>query len=296
MKKITFLLSMLVFSLGSSYGQGFYFSVGAGFAFPLTGPLMDGGGVPYNGTIASSTGLQTYNMKGASFSSGLLGKAAFGYMINENVGVELAAQMTLAPKKYTSGIDTIYVGNVPSSVSFTQQSKGLLLFIPSLVMQTSGDNLKLYSRVGLVIPARTKIVQDQIFTNLPGTGALTTDDVTYNIKNSFSLGFAAAIGVKYKLSEKTQLWAEVSFLSLNVLTKQGTLVAFSEDGQSYAPSSTGLPTTINYSKTASVDSSQVSQAAYAIPFSSIGLHVGVSYSLGSHSRSRNDMNKKRKKF
>ena len=86
MRKIPFLLLAAVLLSVTSPAQEFYVRAAAAYAFALPGQTMDGFGF-LNGTITmtniSGLGISTteYKLKTASFSAGLHGLLAGGYMI-----------------------------------------------------------------------------------------------------------------------------------------------------------------------------------------------------------------------
>jgi len=291
MKKILFLF---LFSVGSTFGfaQGFYIRMGLGYAFPQAAQTLDGTATPYNGTLNNTT--QAYDMKGASFSAGLQGAVAAGYMFSGNVGIQLDANIGIAPKKYTFTADNVdFGGGVSGSVSQVQQASTPFMLIPALVVQSGGDKINFYSRLGLALPLNTKITEDQVQTYGGGSaGALTVDDYNLTIKNSFSLGFAGAAGIQYNLSDRVSLWGEVTILSMSAYIKQVQLTAVSENGQSVPLSAVSGAQTVNYSKHVTVDSSGANQATYSQPFSNVGINVGIRFNLskngGRHSGKRND--------
>ena len=292
MKKI--LGTALVLSLVATTGfaQGFYIRAGLGYAVPQAGSTTDGTGQPYNGTQNNTTYLNTYSLKGASFSAGLQGTLGLGYMFSDHVGVQLDAGIGLSAKKYTYTDNDVTVGGVLSDASIVQQAKTPVIMMPSLVIQ-SGGKINLYSRLGLAIPLNTKITQDQIISNAPGTGATEVDDFTFKIKNYFSLGFSAAAGVQYKLKDNMSIWGEVSILSLSAYIKEADLTTVTSNGQGVSLSQVTGNQTIKYSKTASVDSTYATQPSYSQPFSNVGIHVGVTFNLGggsSHSHGRGNDN------
>ena len=279
MKKISCLILALSAFAGSASAQ-FYVKLGAGYAIPQAAQTFDGTGQVYNGTQHNTTYTQTYTVKPASFSAGVQGFLGIGYMFSEHVGVELNGNIGIKPKKYTYSIDSIMIGGVESKVSVVQQAKSPFVLMPALVLQTGGDKLNLYTRFGLALPLSNGIKEDQVITNLPGAGAVETDDFTFNIKNSFSLGFAAAAGVRYKLSDKLSLWGEVSLLSMSVYVKEADLTNVTANGQYIPLSQVSGPQKIKYSRNATVDSNQTVQPAYSQPFSNIGFNVGLSFTLG----------------
>jgi len=310
MKKIISTAFILSLAIATSYAQELYLRLGLGFAFPMSGQSVYDTPIPYydfpsayNGTRNyNASGSQTYNIKNnASFSSGFNAIIGLGYMFNDNIGVQLDAGLGLASKEYSFTDENLPLNvgggsTIPYNITTNQKADEPIFMMPQLVLQTSGDKVKVYSRIGLVLPLDTKITQDQIFTNGAGTGALTTDDFTWQIQNSFSLGFTAAAGVKYKISDKVSIWGEVSVVSLSVYTKEQDLKSWNETDPTYGSQSIPLSNyngaqTIKFSKTATVDSTYSQFPPYAQPFSNMAINVGVTFTLSKHekrSRRNND--------
>lgn len=284
MKK-PFILLLLIVTSTIGYGQGFYLRTGLSYAFPQAGQSIDANGTPYNGTYSGTTG--TYSIKSASLSSGLQGMAGFGYLISRHVGVELDLNFGLAPKKYSFSASQVrFSAATVGDLSFEMQAKTMVLAIPSIVLQNGGDVWNIYSRFGVVLPLNTEVTMDEIQGYNLGTGSGTrvVDDFTFSMKNSFSLGFAAAVGVQYKLTERMSLWGEVSMVSLSVYAKQKKLTAVTENGVSYSLSSVSGNQVVNYSKNYTEDSTGANQATYAIPYSSVGISVGIRISMFGNSK------------
>ena len=206
-------------------------------------------------------------------------------MFNEHVGIDGAIDLCVAPSKNTFEFDNVIVGKIPRNVQFVQKAKLPVMFTPSLVMQTAGAKLNLYSRFGIVLPVNTTITWDRIFTSLPGYGAITVDDETWEIKNKLSLGMSAAIGVQKKLNDRMKIGGEVSILAMSITTKQATLKQLTSNGQKYNVSSLPDSTTvINFSnKFKGASDDFYNQPAYTQPFSNVTLSVSVTYSLGGGS-------------
>ncbi len=282
MKKVSLLLLSALLFTGVVSAQGFFYRLGFGYAFTQAGQINDAS-EPYSGTVSTNAGVQAYNVKNVSFSSGLTGSLAAGYMFNKNIGVELCATSVFAPKEYSFTASNLIINSVASDLTIVQKANNPLLFLPSLVMQTSGDQLNAYTRFGLALPLKSSVTQDVIVTNLPGTGAINSDDFTFKITSSFSLGFAAAAGIKYKMNSKLNIWGEINLLSLAVLAKEGNLIAFSENGQSYDTSFVSGAKHVKYSKNPMIDSTGNQALTYSMPFSHVGIQFGISYNFGDKS-------------
>lgn len=304
MKKAFLLLICGTTFYNSAIAQEFYGRLGLGYALPQAGQTMDGTATPYSGNAINSTvatvNYTSYNISKASFSSGFRGAFGVGYMFNSHIGVEGALDMTLAAKKYTFTDYNVVVNKVPSNVDITQSAPNTALFIPSLVLQTDGAVVNLYTRIGIAIPLNTRILQDQIFTNLPGTGAVQPIDYTYNIKNQFALGFSAAAGIKYTINSRMKFWGEIGFLSLAVYAKQADLTAVSVSGQGgYLSQIDPSQRTITYSANfTSTTNDYLHQPTYAQPFSNCSLSAGVCFALKNDDsrrhRGKNDVISRRR--
>ena len=304
MKKFSCLI--LVFSVAAYTASAqLYLSFGLGYAVPQAGQSMYDTPIPYNGFPTGINGSRnntsltsyTYDLKGsASFSSGVQGTIGMGYMFSEYVGVQLDAAIGISSTKYTFNDDNANLGTTASpiggTISTIQQAHTPVLMTPALVLQTGGDKINLYSRFGLALPLNTKITQNQVITNNAGTGAIEVDDITWQIKSIFSLGFTAAAGLKYNISDRISIWGELSLLSMSLKAKEQDLQSLSQNGQSVALSSYPYPTTIKFSKTATVDSTLTTFPTYAQPFSNLGIKVGVTINLTNkkqhHSRRKDD--------
>ena len=233
MKKISCLMLALSAVAYTASAQ-FYINAGLGYAIPQAGQTFDGTGQQggYNGSVTYTTYTQVYSVKPASFNTGVHGALGIGYMFSDPVGVQLDGNVGLSTKKYTFSIENAPVGGVASNIDIVQRAKSPFMLVPALVLQTGGDKLNLYTRVGAALPVSTKITQDQIITNLPGTGATEVDDFTIKIKNSFSVGISAAAGVKYKLNERVSIWGEINMLSMSAYIKEADLTAVTVNGSS----------------------------------------------------------------
>ena len=278
MKKSLLLLTACTAITAFCNAQGFYLRGNLGYAFPQAGQTLDGTGTPYSGSSTLTVfGPENDDLKKASFGSGTYLGLGGGYMFNEYIGADAAFSLGIAPTKYT----LTYINQAQGyNVSSTQQATNPSFFIPSLVLQSGGDKIKAYGRIGVVLPLNTQITQDQVYTTTPATHVT---DYTFQIKNSFSLGFAATAGVQYKLSDKVRLTGEFSFLSLSTLIKQSDFTKLTQDGQSYpiTADSTVAPHTTYSTHVTGLTASSTNLIAYTQPFSNVGFNLGIMYTFGA---------------
>lgn len=284
MKKLSLVFLYLVIS-AAGFAQGFYFRTGLGYAIPQAGQTLDGNSTPYHGSFNSAS--KSYSIKGVSFSAGVQAYAGFGYMVNKHVGVQAELNACLVPRKYTTSInDYNYGSGVEGNIRIQQQALLPVFFDPSIVIQSGGDKLNIYSRFGPAVPLNSDITYEQIqvkkLANVPGAGT-TTEEFTFNVSSNFSVGLAAAAGVEYKIGKAFSIWGEFSMLSFSAYTKRSELTSLVVNGTSYQVPVTSIPP-VNYTKNGVIDSNGTTQMSYSQPFSNFSFNVGIRIAMSRKSR------------
>ena len=289
---LTVLLFALVCSSISAQEKGFYLRGGLGYNFPVAGQMYDNSGFPFNGSYTSSSAQgDVYDVKNASFSSGLHGQLGLGYMFNKYLGIQLDMSIGLANTKYTGSENNIVIQDtMHGNVSITQYASTPVLLMPSIVLQNGGSVFNVYARAGVAVPLNTKLTQEVAVSNLPGSGAIETDVYTYQLKNSFAIGFTGAMGLQYNTSERIGFWAEINMLSMSLNPRESDLKSITVNGAPY-PLSAISPSqlTIQYSKSITVSpGTNNQQPTYSIPFSNVGIHLGmtIKFQHEDHSKGR----------
>lgn len=300
-KAVVFAGTLLAMAYNTN-AQGLFYRFGLGYAIPQAGQTMDGTATPLNGSMTNTTSGTTnytaYDIKKASFSSGLHGTVAVGYLFNEHVGIDVSLSGLFGAQKYSFFDYNVAINGVASNVEITQ-SASCILATPSLYMQTNGK-INLYSRVGIALPLKTRVYQDQIFTNLPGTGAIQAEDYYWEIKNKFGLGFNAAAGITFRVNRRLSLWTEASFLSLAVFTKEAELKEVYVNGQGgYLQYVSQDQRKVTYGTNFTATTNDYfHQPTYSQPFGNMTFSVGVYYGLNNSGKSRakgkNDVRSRRK--
>jgi len=294
MNKIFFAL-LIVLCSGSllfAQGGGFFLRAGMGYGFPQAGQTMDNTGFPLNGSMTNAgNGDVVYNLKSTSFSSGMQGEIGMGYMFNKYIGLELDMAIGLANTKYTGSQNNVMFDSVTQgNINVTQYAQTPILLMPCFVLQNGGLRYNIYARAGLVLPVSTKIKQEQGITYNPGTSVQEIDIYSSELKNSFSLGFTGAVGVQYNLTGNTSIWGEVDLLSMSLYASEDDLteITVTQYGMTTAyPASSvppNQPVAIKYGKNVTIPAGTngTPQPSYALPFSNVGVHFGVTMKFAHH--------------
>ena len=225
MKKIYVFILVLVMMTGTLNAQKYYARLGVGVGLGLTYY-----GNSYDRTITGSTSDVT-EMKSGSLGTGLNINLGVGYMFSKYIGVELGFNEFIGfgvKTKYTQ-TQSVY------SQQWDDKYKAMSFqIIPSLVITPGLEKINPYGRFGLIIGVinSTNYSYTNTQSNMPTLKASTTTVEKYKDKDygGVALGFAAAVGVDYNLSEQLSLYAEVNLNGVNYSPKKGKVVEWSKDG------------------------------------------------------------------
>ena len=289
MKKITYLFFALILSATGLHGQNFYFKTGLGYAFAMPGEKLDQNGNVLNGVVNhTSAGVTDYELKNASFTSGVPLAIGVGLTLSKNIAIELSTSINLAPVKYSEGIlnETNSSGQVFSYYA-DRQAKNTVILMPSVVLQTDNKTWNMYMRMGLALPLNTGLTLYETY--MPQSGGAYS--YTWSIQNYFSLGFTAAAGLELKVSNKFAVWGEISMLYLNISREERDLNTAVINGSSYPVSQLTGITKYHYNQNGISDSNGNEQAL-SQPYSNLGINVGISYIFNNHSEKKKHSKKK----
>lgn len=246
MRKSLFLV--LALFMATSMSAQFYAGLGLGYGM---GANKDQLGTEVSGT----TQTQLY----ASFGAGLNVNLKLGYNLSDNLGVEMGVSYLLGSK----------VTNLDNTPTLVESKASGLRLAPQLVYRLENG---MYSRFGVIIPAMGKIVTTVTSTNY--------EQVT-ETKGSFTTGFIGAIGYSYQLSDNMDFFAELEYIGLSIKSKSDKITKEEANGNNLLDGAT-----TNYLETEYVDEMDSSatpptadepdqQMATKVPFSSLGINVGI---------------------
>lgn len=280
-----FILSILSLSLVacSATAQKFYARAGAGFAIPVAGQNLSQNGWPYSGTMTYVAGqndesqLASFESRKISFNTGIQAHIGIGYMFNKNVGVDLGLIAGLSHSKHELAAQ-FPEGPYAYKQSFTRYANMPLIVTPSIVLQSEGKTVKVYTRAGLALPAKARITHEigQTRSVMPLNLTAETLNITEELSTSPAIGLSGAIGVKYLLSDRIYVTLEVSAISLSVNAKRSELTNYLENGE-YVDLSQ-IPDRYRYTNYSS-SYEPGSVPTYSIPFSNASFNVGIAMDL-----------------
>ncbi len=193
--------AILLCSFGTLKAQKAYAGFGAGYGISISGSVLG-----YNSMDNSvSNTYFTENVKG-SFGRGMNFNVYGGYMINDVISLELAANY-LVGSKYTFTNEDISMNS--SSKTIYDVNATSFRLIPTIRLSYGENKLRYYSRVALAFGLSNKLteVSNRTFTN-PGGTNVSYEKFEYT--GGLYMGFTGAFGLTYQLSDNIALYSELT--------------------------------------------------------------------------------------
>jgi hypothetical protein len=207
-------------------------------------------------------------------------------MLNKNIGLELAADLGIANKKYTYSGRNVSVDSATGDIenqNVTYKAHFQFIVNPSIVMQTSGDAWKVYTRFGLAIPLISSVDIDEQHIYLSGSTVSRLYDFTESLTTRFSMGFTGAAGISHGISENMRLWCEVSALSMTLYANAVHLTGATYNGANVINNIS--PTTYSFASSGGASSQYMT---FAMAYSNVAVNIGITYKFPyqDHSKGR----------
>ena len=270
----------------NAYGQkGLYLNVGGGYGICIA---ANSNAASYDRTQIAGLNTNKVSSGSGSFGKGVQFGATVGFMFSENIGAELNVGYLVGTKSTQTLYQDIYMPPTMLSSSYENKMSGnMLRLTPALKFSVGKDKLKPYMRVGLVVGLAGKLKNVVTRNETYSSGAssyLSVEESSYT--GGVSLGLSASLGVNYKLSDKLGIFAEIGIISqswapnkrlvtlstVNGVNKLGTMTT-NEKETTYLNSYTQVSSSYNPNVPAQA-------LKIAMPFSSVGLNIGVQLSFG----------------
>jgi opacity protein-like surface antigen len=280
MRKNYVFLLVLIFMAGTLNAQKYYARLGIGAGFGLSYYSSQS----VNRTIIGNTS-DVIESKSGSLGSGLNINLAGGYMFSKYIGVELGFNEFIG-----FGVKTKYsLTQTGYEQQFDDKYKGMSFqIIPALVLTPGFEKINPYARFGLIIGVvnSTNYSYTNTKTGNPEFKAATTVE-NYKEKDfgGVALGFAAAIGAEYNLTEMISLYAEVNLNGVNYSPRKGKVLEWTQDGVDQMPLMTTKDKEWEYVKTlddkVSIPSGSPNQFLKETALlTNVGISIGVKFKFG----------------
>jgi len=259
MKKINLLL--LIFSILSilkSNAQGFYTKIGFRVGFETSQHST------LNNYTQIEDGNYTIESVKLSLGAGAYPEFSIGYMINKNIGFQIAFSRPSGNNISTSQTFPL-LSDYENTLSINGQMDQIT---PGIMIITEEGKLKPYAKFGLVIgigKIAINTVRYHIY-DLTFYPAYDLNRTNYRIElnGGFAIGVNSGLGVNYSLDDNFNLFTEFNFISLNYTptNKYETEETSPVDGYYFFPNNGPKP-----------------NIPESYSFSSIGGNFGIMYSF-----------------
>ena len=225
-----------------------------------------------------------------SFGEGFRTGLTAGYRFNTRVGVEMGVNYYSSNEKtmVQTISDNVKVLDIKGQVKAFDLAPALVLFLGE------SKGFEPYTKVGVIVPVNGQL---DIKTNaVTAAGPVYRNDV---IKPQPTVGFLAALGTTYKLTDKLAAFAEVEYRNFTVHGKNKEVTAYTVNGANGFALPAGHPLylsnaeiNVNYSSSlnSSSNNKTTNPAGYDetkpgddlssyISISGVGLTLGLKYNL-----------------
>lgn len=283
----------LITSAFSVQAQQTYIDVNVGYGFGTNGNTE---------ILSNTTGYNSYpddeyystsELVKLSLGKGMNFGLNVGHMFNTHIGVDLGLNyhlggITKGTDEYTYVEEDWLTGNRTTSTSKTETeiSSNMFQFTPSFVIATGGEKVNIYSKMGVIMGFGNILINMNDESNNSNTSS--TSEIQQKLDGGMSVGFSGAIGCNYLLSEKLSIFGEANYIGLSYAPAKGKVTKYEENGVDLLPLLSTYEKEVNFVDKTSDNNSFASPSdpnapseslKISLPYSSIGLKVGVRFNL-----------------
>ena len=275
-------LAFVVLAMTGS-AQGLYIRFGGTYGLPTgTSVIGDKDNYNYDGTGASAVTTTASKAVSGSYGAGPNASLSVGYKFNANFMVDFTGQYLIGNKietgswynyKYTS------FSSVENNV-YEDNITGLFLN-PSLVFSAGFGKAAPYGRFGVVVGSPKHTSTESYYYDGDG---ISYYDKTWIYKKGMALGYQAAIGMNWKLSNKLDFYTEVNIVNMSWYAKEGELTKYNSNGSDALSSLSVSQKQISYVKSydPSVQQDPTKPSVtlrQSVPLSSVSAQAGIRFTL-----------------
>lgn len=282
-KQLLFLAIFFSFiSISFTQAQSVYMGIGGGYGFAAAKQSFFD---DYKTNASSSGSIYTQTAHPFSLGKGINTGLYAGYMFNKNLGTELGFSYLIGSKNVFT--DEYNNSTIPSSSKTEDEWRGRMIRIVPTIRMTAGEKkLRPYMKAGLIVGVGGKLYSDRHSIDVDPLSTTTTEE-SWEYSGGMSLGFHGGIGINYMVNDKIGIFAEVAGNYQNWAMKKGSMTKYTVNGVDQMAMLDTRDKEIEFVDSYSYDSSTPSNpnqpdksTKFYLPFSSIGINLGVHFSLG----------------
>ena len=212
---------------------------------------------------------------------------AAGYMLSQYVGLELGVNEFIGMAKKVNLSATVSSGSYVVSQTIDLKRSGMMLqLVPAIVITPGLESINPYARVGMIVGILPSITSKGEGTATNTGGYKATSSFTYKsvANGGLALGFTAAGGVSFNLSDQIGLYGELVYNGITYSPKKGKFKEYKEDGIDNLPTMTTKDKEWTFEKELNdvdiPDGTPNKVAKTTVNFSNVELNVGIRIKFG----------------
>jgi hypothetical protein len=276
MKKIYLLILAISLVAGTTFAQKTYLRLGVGGGVGLKQFM----GYDWVDETETET-TDDIVVKSMGLGGGFNANLAFGFMLSDNIGLELGINEGISlPKKskYT------YTNDNSNATEEWKISGMMLQVVPAIVITPALEKVNPYARIGMIIGVLPtgKEKFTGTYTGNENLKATHTAEYTTKVSGGIALGYSVAGGVSFNLGEKLAFYGELVFNGLTWAPSKGKYTAYTEDGIDRLPSMTTKEKEWTFEKKFDAaeeipDGSPDKMPKNSVNLSNAGINIGIKF-------------------
>jgi hypothetical protein len=225
-----------------------------------------------------------------SYGSGYMVTGSFGYMFTQHLGVDLGLRYQHGKSyKTLDAQEDIIDGVVVEYSRYHNSSYGRsIMATPSLVLTTGDGMFSPYLMAGPVFGKTTVWTETENY-ELSDEMATESSEIRHEkASGGISIGISGTAGVRFRLTERVNLFGEVSFTGVNYYPKESEITKYTVNGEDKLSTLSVRDKKSVFVKRLTSQTGDPAKSSddptealrYSTPFSSVGFNVGVRVSMG----------------
>jgi hypothetical protein len=290
-------ICMTFMNLNAQKGDSkLYMKVFGNYAFPTSASYRS---TSYTSSVVNND--YTFNTVKDGLGMGLRAGVGVGLVLNDFINIGLDAENYFGPTITSSNL--YYYDNQAGLVSISNTSVDyqakIVMLSPNITFKAlSQPNFFIYNRLDIKVGIMTKVTEktnneynerfiEDININPNPTDHITKSKQDFEYQGGIPFGFSAALGFQVKLSDKIRFFTEVEYTYLTYNPKKKVMTQWiNNDGTEVDLSQLDkIQVETEYMKNYTIKDGQTNnnapqpQPTLHMPFSSIGLGIGLIYRL-----------------
>ncbi len=264
---------VIILSTYSSFAQNFYAGLNGGYNW---------GSASFASRNSTQVGnITTYDRVQISLGQGVNMGASVGYKLNKFLGAEMGVSYLISSSITTENKRTSGSTSTTNTLNF---SSTMLSFIPTLLITPGFEKINPYAKLGLILGLGTFTRKSEDISSAPNLNSNNSSTRLYN--GGLAIGLISSFGAAYKINEAISLFGEFNLINLSYSPTKSEITQSKENGVDNLSTMSTRDKVVEYSDSYSEDSSIPANpnaprkaSSESLPFSSIGVNIGISYSF-----------------